>query len=95
VMTDGLARRWAFIGPFMTAHLNASAGVRGYYAGLAEAIGRVQASLRTDYPPAPAVVDRLATAMEAQVPVARIADRQARRDARLLEIAAGRRPVER
>jgi 3-hydroxyacyl-CoA dehydrogenase len=84
VMTDGLARRWAFIGPFMVAHLNASGGVRGYYAGLAEAIGRVQASLCTDYPPGAAVVDRLAAALEAQVAVDEIAAQQAWRDKTLL-----------
>lgn len=90
VMTDGLARRWAFIGPFMVAHLNASAGVRGYYAGLAEAISRVQSTLHTDYPPNEAVVDRLAQALEAQVPVSGIADAQAARDGKLLAISAGR-----
>lgn len=93
VMTDGLARRWSFIGPFMVAHLNASAGVRGYYAGLAEAIGRVQASLRTDYPPSPALVDRLAEALEAQVPVDEIAARQAWRDKMLLARRAPKAPT--
>jgi len=90
VMTDGLARRWAFIGPFMVAHLNASAGVRGYYAGLAEAIARVQSSLHTDYPPGADVVDRLAKALEAKVPVSGIAEAQARRDRQLLAISADR-----
>ncbi len=84
VMTDGLARRWSFIGPFMVAHLNASQGVRGYFAGLAEAIGRVQASLRTDYPPHAELVYTLAAAMEAKVPVASIAEHQSQRDTRLL-----------
>lgn len=90
VMTDGLARRWAFIGPFMVAHLNASAGVRGYYHGLAEAIARVQSTLRTDYPPSPEVVDQLAHALEAQVAVSDIASRQAWRDRQLLAISAAR-----
>jgi 3-hydroxyacyl-CoA dehydrogenase len=90
VMTDGLARRWAFIGPFMVAHLNASAGVRGYYCGLAEAIARVQSTLHTDYPPGEAVVDTLAQALEAQVPVSDIAERQAWRDRQLLAISAAR-----
>ncbi len=90
VMVDGLARRWAFIGPFMVAHLNASQGVTGYYGGLAEAIARVQASLRTDYSPSAAVMERLASAMESQVPTADIAEHQARRNHRLLAIAAVR-----
>jgi len=90
VMTDGLARRWAFIGPFMVAHLNASAGVRGYYDGLAEAISRVQSTLKTDYPPTPDVVDRLAAALEAQVAVSGIGDAQAARDRQLLSISADR-----
>jgi L-gulonate 3-dehydrogenase len=87
VMTDGLARRWSFIGPFMVAHLNASQGVRGYYAGLAEAIGRVQASLRTDYPPGSDLVNTLASALENAVPIADIAARQAWRDQKLLTLA--------
>jgi len=88
VMTDGLARRWAFIGPFMVGHLNASQGIRGYYSGLAEAIARVQTSLKTDYPPAPDVVDKLAASLEAKVPVKDIAARQAWRDRTLLANAA-------
>lgn len=30
VMADGLGRRWAFMGPFLTGHLNAKAGYRQY-----------------------------------------------------------------
>ncbi len=86
VLTDGLARRWAFIGPFAVAHLNASQGVEGYFDVLRDAISRVQNSLRTDYPPVEAVVDAAHAAMVKEVPVDAIAERQQWRDRTLLQV---------
>lgn len=86
VLTDGLARRWAFLGPFAVAHLNASQGVTGYFDVLADAIARVQGSLRTDYPPSAAVVEAAHQAMVRSVPVDAIAQGQRARDRDLLKI---------
>lgn len=86
VLTDGLARRWAFIGPFAVAHLNATQGIEGYFDVLRDAISRVQNSLRTNYPPTEAVVDAAHAAMAKAVPVDAIADHQQWRDRALLQV---------
>lgn len=86
VITDGLARRWAFIGPFAVAHLNASKGVEGYFDVLSDAIARVQGSLRTDYPPTREVVEAGHAAMVRTVPVDDIPQRQQWRDRNLLKV---------
>lgn len=86
VITAGLARRWAFIGPFEVGHLNATQGLRGYFDVLREAIARVQSSLRTDYPPDDRTVALAHDAMASRVPVETIPDRQAWRDRRLMAL---------
>jgi 3-hydroxyacyl-CoA dehydrogenase len=86
VLTRGLALRWAFIGPFEVAHLNATRGVEGYFDVLREAIGRVQGSLRTDYPPDARTVALAHDALASRVPVETIPDRQAWRDRRLMAL---------
>jgi len=86
VLTDGLARRWSFIGPFAVAHLNASKGVEGYFDVLSEAIARVQGTLRCDYPPTVQVIDAAHAAMAATTPVSAIAERQQWRDRQLLKV---------
>lgn len=83
VLTDGLALRWAFIGPFQVAHLNSTDGVRGYYSGLSQAISRVQGSLKTDYPPSQDVVDRIHAGLAEKVPTPSIPDRQKWRDRKI------------
>ncbi len=86
VLTHGLALRWAFIGPFTVAHLNANRGVEGYYEVLREAVARVQRSLRADYPPDAATVAKIQSAMAARTPVETIPERQAWRDRRLMAL---------
>ena len=88
VMTSGLARRWAFLGPLSVAHLNASAGIEGYFDVLGEAFARVQKSLRTDYPLSRQLVDKLNAALSADAPLDEIENAQRARD---LRIAALRR----
>ncbi len=84
VLTQGLALRWAFIGPFEVGHLNAAAGLAGYFGGLAEAMSRVQGSLRTDYPPNEDLVAKLHAEMAARHPVETLPSRQAWRDRRIM-----------
>lgn len=85
-MTDGLALRWALIGPLAVGHLNAAEGLSGYFTGLQEAIERVQASLRTDYRPSAETIARCHDALAAQLPVADMAAHQARRDDGILAL---------
>lgn len=86
VMTDGLALRWALMGPLSVAHLNADAGLRGYFGGLSEAIERVQSSLRTDYRPSRQTIDACHDALAAHLPVEDLAAHQARRDRNILAL---------
>ena len=65
VVTEGLARRWALLGPFGVGHLNADAGIGGYFATLADAMTRVRESLRADYPPSAELIERLHSEMTA------------------------------
>lgn len=80
IMTDGLALRWALMGPLAVGHLNAATGLDGYFHGLSEAIGRVQRSLRTDYRPAADVIAGMHAAMASRMPVRDLALHQAKRD---------------
>lgn len=83
VMTSGLARRWALFGPLAVAHLNASAGIEGYFDVLSEAFGRVQKSLRTDYPVTPELVLGIHGDMIEQMPQESIPEFQKLRDKRV------------
>ena len=48
-MTEGLALRWAFIGPFAVAHLNAVDGFRGFVDRLGPMMRRMGEDAQTDY----------------------------------------------
>ena len=88
VMTDGLALRWASIGPFETAHLNASAGFQGFVDQLGPMMKKMGQDARTDYD---WDMD-LAAAIHAQLikktPVADLPGRQAWRDEQILKTRA-------
>jgi 3-hydroxyacyl-CoA dehydrogenase len=86
VLTNGLALRWAFIGPFAVGHLNATQGLNGYFDVLRDALALVQADLRTDYPPDARTVALAHDAMARHVPVDTIPSRQAWRDRRLMAL---------
>jgi 3-hydroxyacyl-CoA dehydrogenase len=98
VLTNGLALRWAFIGPFEVGHLNATQGLKGYFAVLKDAIARVQSDLRTDYPPDERTVALVHDALTRRIPVDAIPALQAWRDRRLMalrqHLAAAEKRVE-
>ncbi len=85
VMTDGLALRWASIGPFMVAHLNAAGGFRGFVGQLGPMMRRMGEDARTDYPWTDAMVEAIHAEMEAAVPISAIPERQHWRDGRILD----------
>lgn len=84
VLTDGLALRWASIGPFEVAHLNAPDGFQGFVDRLGPMMKRMGQVARTDYDWTPEQVATLHAELAARVPVAEIADRQGWRDQRIL-----------
>lgn len=84
VMTDGLALRWASIGPFETAHLNATGGFAdfvGKLGGMMKAMGR---AAHADYDWGDGLVKDIHDAMEKQTRVEDIPSRQAWRDSQIL-----------
>ena len=84
VMTDGLALRWLSIGPFATAHLNATAGFAGFVEQLGPMMRRMGEDARTDYAWTEAQITDIHQGLAAVMPVERIAEWQAWRDGRIL-----------
>ena len=88
VMTDGLALRWLSIGPFATAHLNATEGLKGFVGQLGPMMRRMGEDARTDYDWPPELIDRIHDEMAMTFPVADIPTWQAWRDRRILAARA-------
>jgi L-gulonate 3-dehydrogenase len=93
VLTDGLALRWASIGPFEVAHLNAPDGVQGFVDRLGPMMKHLGKSARTDYDWTPEQIASAHARVEKRIPLARIADRQAWRDRRILALRRMKRDV--
>ncbi|MFD1695002.1 3-hydroxyacyl-CoA dehydrogenase [Roseibium aestuarii] len=91
---EGLAARWAFMGPFETIDLNAPGGVRDYaqrYQGMfANMSSQMLARVDWDGP----VMDRVEADRRARLPESGLVDRQKWRDRRLMALAAHKRAQE-
>lgn len=85
VMTDGLALRWASIGPFAVAHLNAAGGFRGFVDQLGPMMRRMGEDARTDYPWNDEMVDKIHAELAERMPIDTIPERQVWRDGRILK----------
>ncbi len=86
-ITDGLARRWAFIGPFEVGHLNATAGYRHFMQNYADMFRTLARSARVDYPWDDALIDSIHDRLSVRTPVENVPERQAWRDQRLMALA--------
>ena len=86
VLTDGLALRWASIGPFEVAHLNAPDGLQGFVDRLGPMMRQMGAAARTDYDWTPAQIARAHDELLQRIPLDAIADRQAWRDRQILAL---------
>ena len=84
VMTQGLALRWASIGPFETMHLNAGEGIRGFAQNLGAMMRRLGADARTGYDWSPELIETIHNELAAKTPVAKIPERQAWRNGRIM-----------
>ncbi len=93
VMTSGLALRWASIGPFMTAHLNATQGFAGFVEQLGPMMKKMGTDAVTDYDWGAELVEKIHGAMEALVPVEKIPEAQRWRDRKILATRASQEPV--
>jgi len=93
-MRDGLALRWAFMGPFETIDLNAPAGVRDYverYQGIFVELHR-QMQRRVDW--SGPVLDTIESERRALLPEEKLVERGLWRDRRLMALAAHKRKAE-
>ena len=86
VITEGLAPRWAFIGPFQVAHLNAPDGFKGFVDRLGPMMRLMGADARTDYDWTADLVEAIHDQLAAVVPVSAIGARQQQRDRSILAL---------
>lgn len=86
VLTDGLALRWASIGPFEVAHLNAPDGFQGFIDRLGPMMRRMGEAARTDYDWTPEQIASAHAELAERVPIDSIAERQAWRDRQILAL---------
>jgi L-gulonate 3-dehydrogenase len=86
VLTDGLALRWASIGPFEVAHLNAPDGLQGFIDRLGPMMRHLGKSARTDYDWTQEQIADAHARLEKRIPGDMIARRQAWRDSRILAL---------
>jgi len=86
VLTDGLALRWASIGPFEVAHLNAPDGLQGFVDRLGPMMKRLGTDARTDYNWTGEQIAAAHAALSEKIPPDTIADRQEWRDRRILAL---------
>lgn len=93
VLTDGLALRWASIGPFEVAHLNAPDGIQGFVDRLGPMMKRLGRSVRTDYDWTPQQAAANHASVAERIPLDQIAERSAWRDKRILALRRMKRDV--
>ncbi len=86
VLKHGLAMRWAFIGPFEVAHLNATLGFQGFIDGLGEMMRTLAKDAKVDYEWGPELAGRIHAMLTEQTPVEELPDRQAWRDRRIMAL---------
>lgn len=92
-LREGLALRWSFMGPFETIDLNAPAGVRDYverYGGLYKHLHSTMQK-RADWNGP--VLDTIEAERRKRLPAAKLQERQAWRDRRLMALAAHKRRI--
>jgi 3-hydroxyacyl-CoA dehydrogenase len=88
---DGLALRWAFMGPFETIDLNAPGGVRDYAERYQKIYSGIFPSMqwRTDW--SGSVMDEVEAERRKRLPADKLVERQSWRDRRLMALAAHKR----
>ncbi|MFB2552347.1 3-hydroxyacyl-CoA dehydrogenase [Ensifer soli] len=94
VVTDGLALRWATIGPFEVAHLNSPGGFQGFVDHLGGMMRHMGRSARTDYDWPADLAGRIHREMLEKAPIERLAERQRWRDANIVATRAMQRDAE-
>lgn len=93
VLTDGLALRWASIGPFEVSHLNAADGLQGFVSRFGPMMRLIGRSARTDYDWSPEQMAEVHARVEKRIPLDRIVERSTWRDKRILALRRMKRDV--
>jgi 3-hydroxyacyl-CoA dehydrogenase len=86
VLKYGLAMRWAFIGPFEVAHLNATKGFQGFVDGLGHMMRALAQDAKVDYDWGPDLAKCIHAKLMEKTPVDKIPERQAWRDRRIMAL---------
>lgn len=86
VLKYGLAMRWAFIGPFEVAHLNATQGFQGFVDGLGNMMRTLAKDAKVDYEWGPELASEIHAMLTEQTPVEKLPERQAWRDRRIMAL---------
>jgi len=86
VMTDGLALRWASIGPFEVAHLNSPHGFQGFVDHLGGMMRHMGRDAKTSYDWSPDLIKQIHHSLSMRIPLSDIPKRQAWRNRRILEV---------
>jgi 3-hydroxyacyl-CoA dehydrogenase len=90
-VSDGLGRRWAFLGPFETIDLNAQGGIADY----CQKLGPMYLDLAKDQadprPWTPELVSTIETELRTRTPADALAERRAWRDVQLARLDAMKR----
>lgn len=94
VITDGLALRWATIGPFEVAHLNSPKGFQGFVDHLGDMMRNMGRSARTDYDWSPELASSIHREMLEKAPIESLPERQNWRDANIIATRAMQRDAE-
>ncbi|GAA2082492.1 3-hydroxyacyl-CoA dehydrogenase [Actinomadura alba] len=91
VVSAGLGRRWAVLGPFATAELNTRGGIERHALLLGPAYARMGAERGQDDPWTPDLVARVASSVHESLPAEEWAEHVSRRDRALMRLERARR----
>jgi len=86
VLKHGLAMRWAFIGPFEVAHLNATLGFQGFVDGLGNMMRTLAKDAKVDYEWGAELASQIHAMLAEQTPIEKLPERQAWRDRRIMAL---------
>jgi len=86
-ISQGLALRWSFMGPFQTIDLNAPDGVQDYCDRYASSVYRVVKKQDNSVEWTPETIKKIHDAMREEVPASQLKDRAAWRNNRLINLA--------
>ena len=91
VVRDGLARRWAVVGPFATADLNVPGGLEAHAARMGASYARMGAERGQDDPWTADLVRKVAQDIHESMPLSRWEESVQRRDDALMHMERARR----